>query len=76
MEGERDIYQNDKSEGSENKGGALHTADGGGVPMKRMHSPGCMPQNWLLLPSVAYCTSVLPNSRKRRIFHPPNMLMM
>lgn len=47
-----------------------------GMPMKRRPSPGCMPHSWLLSPSAAYCTSVVPSGRKQTIFHPPIVLMM
>lgn len=45
--------------GSTNKGGAVLAADCGGVPMKRRHSPGCMPYSCLLSASAVCSLSVL-----------------
>lgn len=68
MERERDMYTEGDIRGCTNKGGAALAADCGGVPMKRRHSPGCMPPSCLLSPSAACYTSVPPNGRKKTMF--------
>lgn len=55
---ECDVYTKGDIRGSRHKGGAVLAADSGGVPMKRRHSPGCMPYSCLLSPSVACYSSV------------------